>query len=124
MSVQLIELEQQARTLSPDERARLVEALLESLRETSLSNIEAEWPQEIENRVAAYDILVGLPPDKQAEVFDFIRFISSHMPARPERKNPPLREEPAFGLWADREDMRDSTEWVRKLREREWEPQR
>lgn len=55
MSALLVELEQQARTLSPEERARLAEVLLESLHDTSLSEIENEWQREIEKRVAAYD---------------------------------------------------------------------
>jgi putative addiction module component (TIGR02574 family) len=55
MSALLAELEQQARTLSPDERAHLAEVLLESLRDTALSEIENEWQKEIESRVAAYD---------------------------------------------------------------------
>lgn len=31
-----------------------------------------------------------------------------------------LSEEPAIGMWKDRQDMRDSTAWVRQLREHEW----
>ncbi len=55
MSVSLIDVEQQARRLSPDERARLAEVLLESLQNGFISEIEAAWQQEIESRVAAYD---------------------------------------------------------------------
>ena len=55
MSVLLAELEQQARALSPDERAQLAEVLLESLHDTSMSEIETAWQREIESRVAAYD---------------------------------------------------------------------
>jgi putative addiction module component (TIGR02574 family) len=55
MTANLSELEQQARALSPEDRARLAEILLESLRGTSLSDIEAAWNSEIEQRVAAYD---------------------------------------------------------------------
>ncbi|MBI5911307.1 MAG: addiction module protein [Betaproteobacteria bacterium] len=55
MSVTLQELEQQARSLSPDERARLADVLLESLRDAPLAEIEATWDREIEKRVAAYD---------------------------------------------------------------------
>ena len=55
MSISLAEMEQQARLLSPDERARFAEVLLESLQDTSLSEIEADWQREIETRVAAYD---------------------------------------------------------------------
>ncbi|TMG80022.1 MAG: hypothetical protein E6H74_15305 [Betaproteobacteria bacterium] len=40
MSELLAELEQQARALSPDDRARLAEVLLESLQETPLSEVE------------------------------------------------------------------------------------
>lgn len=55
MSALLAELEQRACTLPPDERARLAEILLESLRDTSLADVESEWAREIESRVAAYD---------------------------------------------------------------------
>ncbi len=55
MSLSLAEVEQQARMLTPDERARLAEMLLESLQDTSLSEIEAAWQREIADRVAAYD---------------------------------------------------------------------
>ena len=55
MSATLKELEQQARSLSPDERARLADVLLESLRDAPLAEIEATWDREIERRVAAYD---------------------------------------------------------------------
>ncbi len=49
------DIEQQARILPTDERARLVELLLESLQEPSLAEIEAAWQREIEERIAAYD---------------------------------------------------------------------
>jgi putative addiction module component (TIGR02574 family) len=55
MSTGLEEIEQQVRMLSPNERARLVDVLLESLRETPLAEIEAAWAREVEERVAAYD---------------------------------------------------------------------
>jgi len=55
MSVLLAELEQQACRLLPEERAQLAEVLLESLHDSSLSEIESEWEQEIEKRVAAFD---------------------------------------------------------------------
>ena len=51
----LKELEQQARALSPEERAKLAEALLDSLRDAPVASIEAAWEQEIEARAAAYD---------------------------------------------------------------------
>ena len=55
MSTTLTELEQQARALPAEERARLVEVLLASLRETEIAEIEAEWQREIADRIAAYE---------------------------------------------------------------------
>ena len=49
------ELEREARLLSPDERAQLVDALLDSLRGVELAEVEAAWAVEIERRVAAYE---------------------------------------------------------------------
>jgi putative addiction module component (TIGR02574 family) len=53
--MKLDDLEKQARALDADERAKLAQALLDSLREPPLADIEAAWDQEIESRVAAYD---------------------------------------------------------------------
>jgi putative addiction module component (TIGR02574 family) len=55
MSLSLLEVEKQARMLSTDERAWLAEVLLESLQNDSLSEVEAAWKLEVENRVAAYE---------------------------------------------------------------------
>lgn len=49
------ELEAQARSLSREERAKLAESLLESLRDAPIAEIEKAWEREIEERVAAYD---------------------------------------------------------------------
>lgn len=54
MSASLEEIEQQAKSLEAEERAKLVETLLESLH-PFISDIEAAWAQEIEERVAAFD---------------------------------------------------------------------
>jgi hypothetical protein len=32
-----------------------------------------------------------------------------------------LANEPVISMWRDREDMKDSAAWVRRLRESEWE---
>ena len=55
MSMTLAELEEQARRLPPEERARLADVLLESLQEAPSAEIEAAWEREIEARVAAYE---------------------------------------------------------------------
>jgi putative addiction module component (TIGR02574 family) len=55
MSDLLKELEQQAKALTPEQRARLAEVLLESLQDAPITEIEAAWAREIEERAAAYD---------------------------------------------------------------------
>ncbi|WP_371734122.1 addiction module protein [Synechococcus sp. CCY 9618] len=54
MSALLKSIEEQARALSAEDRARLAESMLESLH-TSIAEIEALWADEIEARVSAFD---------------------------------------------------------------------
>ena len=54
MSSTFKDIEKEARNLSQDERARLAEVLLESLR-TAPQDIMASWDAEIEQRVAAFE---------------------------------------------------------------------
>jgi len=54
MAASLKDIEQQARGLVAEERAKLAETLLESLQ-SPLADIEAAWAREIEDRVAAFD---------------------------------------------------------------------
>ncbi|MGE3773313.1 MAG: addiction module protein [Gammaproteobacteria bacterium] len=54
MSASLEQIEDQARALSAEERAKLAESMLESLH-SPLVDIEAAWEEEIEQRVAAFD---------------------------------------------------------------------
>ena len=54
MSVSLKQIEEQARALNAEERAKLAESMLESLH-SPLADINAAWAQEIEQRVAAFD---------------------------------------------------------------------
>jgi hypothetical protein len=65
----------------------------------------------------------SLPPEGQRQVMDFIASLQERY-ARPqsiEELEPlDLTQEDFIGIWQDREDMRDSSEWVRSSREREW----
>lgn len=54
MPATLKEIEQQARQLVAEDRAKLAEALLESLH-PSVAEVEAAWNREIEDRVAAFE---------------------------------------------------------------------
>jgi putative addiction module component (TIGR02574 family) len=55
MSQDYAEIEKSARLLSPEERARLAEAMTESLRGAMSSDVEATWEAEIKRRVEAYE---------------------------------------------------------------------
>ena len=54
MSASLKQIEDQARSLTPEDRAKLAESMLESLH-SPLAEIENAWNEEIERRVAAFD---------------------------------------------------------------------
>ena len=54
MAISFAEIQRQAQELEAEQRARLAESLLESVRE-SVADVETAWSEEIESRVAAYD---------------------------------------------------------------------
>ena len=54
MGSSLKQVEQQALGLNAEERAKLAEAMLESLN-APIAEVEEAWAREIEQRVAAYD---------------------------------------------------------------------
>lgn len=64
MAWSLKELEESARALRPEDRAKLAESLLESLH-LPVAEVETQWAQEIGRRVAAFD--KGDLPDYPAE---------------------------------------------------------
>jgi hypothetical protein len=65
-----------------------------------------------------------LPAEAQKQVYDFIAFLKTRcsVPVNIRKsKRTRLSDEPFIGMWQGREDIRDSTAWVRKLRSSEWE---
>ena len=75
MSAKLKKVERQASALPAEERARLAEALLESLRDAPIAEIEAAWEREIEERMAAYD-RGELPTVSAEDVFAEARYLA------------------------------------------------
>lgn len=66
---------------------------------------------------------LDLPPEGQAQVLDLIEFLHVRHEARRPNGNATssdLAAESFIGMWRDREDMQDSSSWVRDAREREW----
>jgi hypothetical protein len=65
----------------------------------------------------------SLPPEAQKQVIDFIAFLQMRYEPKNIKKNKPekkLAEEAFIGIWRNREDMQDSSAWVRKVRAAEW----
>lgn len=66
----------------------------------------------------------SLPPEAQRQVSDFVAFLKQRYAAAQvvrKVKRTQLADEPFIGMWRDREAMNDSSAWVRRVREREWE---
>lgn len=71
-----------------------------------------------------FEDIGSLPPEAQKQVSDFVAFLKLRYPVvqlTRKAKRTKLADEPFIGMWRDREDMRDSSAWVRRLREREWD---
>ena len=68
------------------------------------------------------DEFVSLPVDAQRQVTDFISFLrQKYQTKAPVRGNDAqIQDDKFIGMWSDREDLTDSTEWVRNLRDKEW----
>ncbi|MAO66661.1 MAG: DUF2281 domain-containing protein [Balneola sp.] len=64
--------------------------------------------------------LKKLPSEAQQEAADFVEFLSKKYLQQSEETDSSKKEsilESSFrGMWKDREDMQDSTKWVRELR--------
>jgi hypothetical protein len=68
--------------------------------------------------------IVSLPPEAQKQVSDFVTLLKTRYPAvqvARKAKRTKLADEPFIGMWRDREDMQDSSAWVRRVRASEWE---
>jgi hypothetical protein len=77
----------------------------------------------MENSRIIQDI-ASLPPEAQKQVIDFVAFLKTRygtVPSSRKNRRGKLADEPFIGMWRDRDDMQDSSSWVRRLRQREWE---
>lgn len=69
------------------------------------------------------DEYIALPLDAQRQVADFISFLQQrYVTSQPVQKNrqTDLTKEPFIGMWRNRQDLLDSSDWVRKTRKSEW----
>jgi hypothetical protein len=67
--------------------------------------------------------IASLPIEAQRQIEDFIAFLRQrYQPSQPVEPaiTSDLKTEGFVGMWRDREDMQDSTAWVRNVREKHW----
>jgi DNA-directed RNA polymerase specialized sigma24 family protein len=65
--------------------------------------------------------IAALPVDARREVEDFVARLAKHL--RESQKSSAasdLASEPFIGMWRDRDDMSDSSAWVRSIRKKHW----
>ncbi|WP_020558257.1 DUF2281 domain-containing protein [Thiofilum flexile] len=68
------------------------------------------------------DQISALPPTAQRQIADFIELLQLRYQSTKRERKATIRlvDEPFIGMWKDREDQKDSTQWVRDLRNKEW----
>lgn len=74
------------------------------------------------NTVKVAREMASLPPEAQKQILDFLAFLKARYRSSPESakvRQTALTDDPFVGMWQDREDMQESTSWVR--RQRKWE---
>jgi hypothetical protein len=67
--------------------------------------------------------LAALPPEGRRQVERLVRLLKkryARSSSRGKAKRSPLRDEKFVGMWKDREDLKDSSAWVRSIRKSEW----
>ena len=76
------------------------------------------------NREKVWEDFAALPLEAQQQVADFIAFLRSRyrqFSPDPKAGLTDLANEAFIGMWHDRVDMEDSSQWVRDVRQSEWE---
>jgi len=66
---------------------------------------------------------LSLPTEAQRQVIDFIAFLrQKYAVVEPGSQSPDfdLINDNFIGMWSDRQDLADSSAWVRGVRENEW----
>jgi hypothetical protein len=67
--------------------------------------------------------LAALPPEGRRQVERLVLLLKkryARSSSTKKAKRSPLRDEKFVGMWKDREDLKDSSAWVRSIRKSEW----
>jgi len=80
-------------------------------------NLQINLPKHLEESLKQIS-LIQFNGDISQTVAELLREeLETHLRFRIKEQRKPLRAYEFCGMWVDREDMKDSTEWVRKQRE-------
>lgn len=75
------------------------------------------------NREQLWREFDALPPLAQQQVVDFMGFLRSRAGVEAKQDATSaidFASDPFVGMWQDRDDLSDSSTWVRDIRKREW----
>jgi hypothetical protein len=69
-----------------------------------------------------YNKFESLPIEAQKQVLTFIDFLQKRYESKGKktREMKPVTNKKFVGLWENREDLKDSSTWIRNLRKKEW----
>jgi len=78
----------------------------------------------MKNQSILKDISI-LPPNAQREVVDFIdflktRYVTESKDQKRTSSATPIEDETFIGMWHNRKDLKDSSEWVKQIRTNDW----
>ena len=63
--------------------------------------------------------ILSLPVDAQRKVEEYVDYLH-RLGSSKTNSETSFEDEEFFGIWSDRDEIKDSTAWVRKIRESHW----
>ena len=69
-----------------------------------------------------HEDIASLPEEAQQLLSDFVAFLKQRYQTSNSESNPSLdlENEPFVGMWSDHKEMKDSTAWVKQVRQKHW----
>jgi hypothetical protein len=64
--------------------------------------------------------MASLPDEGRREIENLISRLNAHYRQNKNETAGPLEAEPFLGMWSDRDEMADSSTWVRDTRNKHW----
>lgn len=61
-----------------------------------------------------------LPEDAKVLLVDFIQILKKRYPQTQQTETLSLEDQPFIGMWSDRPETQNSSQWVRNIRQQNW----